>query len=343
MRLFQICGLVSLLLSACQPPVADPNNPGATRTPLVDNLVEDFKDLSIEFQELARPNYVEAWVDQLIVKAQPGADMPEIGRMRQGEVAAYLKQRTVRKSTFTLRDQRFTEPWILIKTKDSVMGWVHQGGVRFVERSLPELITQNPNFPAMRTRSMNGVPEANIPDKYLVTPGKQVGPIKLNTTEEDLITLFGPGQVARGVVNISPVTTEPGTLIFPNTTDELRITWKDEVRTKIKAVYLDRQSENWQTHQGLRVGMSLSDLCKANEGPLTFYGFNWEYAGTVNSWRSGKLAPFEKKFYIVLKPRSAQYAKPYLSRFAGNTIFSSNTQGVEKLDLVVSRIGVYLD
>ncbi|MEM6628278.1 MAG: SH3 domain-containing protein [Bacteroidota bacterium] len=332
------------LFAACVPPGNNPTNPNSPTLPAVDNLVEDFKDLSIEFQELTRPNYVESWVDQLIVKAQPGTNMPEIGRMREGEVATYLKQRTLRKSEFTLRGQRFHEPWILIKTKDSVMGWVHQGGVRFVEPGWLDALNPNARYPAVRTRSMDGTPAVNPEwEKYLISPGKRVGSIKLNTTEEQLVTLFGPGMVSRGTVNTSSVNREAATLIYPNSTDELYLTWKDENRTQVKAVYIDKQGGKWKTQEGLQIGMSLSDLCKINEAPISFYGLDWEYGGTVQSWKKGRLASYEKKFYVVLSPRSRQAAKEYLSKYSGNTVFSSNTVGVDKLDLVVSRIGVYLD
>ena len=315
------------LFTACTPPITDPNNPGSPTLPAVDNLVEDFKDLSIEFQELTRPNYVESWVDQLIVKSQPGTNMPEIGRMREGEVATYLKQRTLRKSEFTLRGQRFNEPWILIKTQDSVMGWVHQGGVRFVEPGFLDAFNPNARYPAVRTRSMDGVPANPEVNKFLISPGKSVGQIKESTTEEQLVTLFGPGMVSRGTVNTSTVNREAATLVYPNSTDELRLTWKDENRSQIKAVYVDKQGGKWKTKEGVQIGMSLTDLCKVNEAPITFYGLNWEYGGTIQSWKKGRLASYEKKFYIVLSPRTNQAAKEYGAKYAGNTVYSSNTVG----------------
>ena len=338
-----IIGILAMLLYSCEPPAGQPGIGGTATHTAVDNLVEGFKDLSIEFQELTRPGYVESWVDQLIVKAQPGENMPEIGRMREGEIATYLRQRTLRKFEYTLRGQRFNEPWILVKTKDSVMGWVHQGGVRFVQPKIVDLFDPNSQMPALRTRSMSITVTDPEEEMFMVKPGKQVGPIKLKTTEEELVTLFGPGNVSRGQVNTSSVNLEPATLIYPSTSNEIRVTWKDEARTQVKAIYIDQQGGKWKTPGGIRIGVSLTDLCKINEAPVSFYGLDWEYGGTVESWKKGRLASLNKKFYVVLRPRSPSSSQEQIKRYSGNKVFTSNTVGVEKLDLVVSRIGVYLD
>ena len=338
-----IIGILASVFYGCEPPTNQTGAGGNTVNPAVENLVEGFKDLSIEFQELTRPGFVESWVDQLIVKAQPGENMPEIGRMQEGEIATYLRQRTLRKFEFTLRGQRFNEPWILVKTKDSVMGWVHQGGVRFVQPKIVDLFDPNSQLPALRTRSMSITVTDPEEEMFRINPGKQVGPIKLTTTEEELVTLFGPGNVSRGQVNTSKVNMEPATLIYPSTSNEIRITWKNEERTRVKAIYIDQQGGKWKTAGGIRIGISLTDLCKINEAPVSFYGLNWEYGGTIESWKNGKLASLNKKFYVVLRPRSPAASQEHVKRYSGNKVFSSNTVGVEKLDLVVSRIGVYLD
>ncbi len=327
-------------INACAPPSTTTGGVSQPPDQVIENLVEDFQDLSVEFQELTKPNQVEAWVDQLIVKAQPGANMPEIAKMREGEIATYLKQRTLRKTEFKLRGQRYYEPWILIKTKDSVMGWVHQGGVRFIQPNvLTDLLAPDAQ---MRSRSIDGN-NSSTSNQALIIPGKQVGPIKLNTSEEELIRLFGPTQVQRGTVNTSSVNIEQCTIIFPNTNDELRITWKDQSRSEVKAVYVLRSNGKWYTDQGLKVGMDLLALTKVNENPVNFYGLNWEYGGVVDSWKNGVLSKYASKFYIVLAPYQPTANNMLFNKFTGNAIFSSNTEGVEQLDLVVSRIVVYLD
>ena len=345
LKIFSFSAL--LYIVGCAPPDTQQNIPGAEQLPngeLLNNLIDGAQELSIELQEVAKPNQVEAWVDQLIVKAQPGVKMPEVAKMREGEIATYLKQRTIRRSEFKLRGQRYYEPWILIRTKDSIMGWVHQGGVKFVEPDLVDLLKGNKPANNVQTRNLNpqarAIPE---PIDYSFIPGKKAGFIDLGTTEEGLIKEFGPNQVRRGTISTSSVNVEFCTILFPDSPDEVNITWKTEDRKKVKAIYFDKYLSNWKMNNGLKVGMSLLDLCKVNEAPLNFYGFNWEYGGTIESWQNGKMAAYQRNFYAVLNPRSGKFTGEQSRRFAGDKVFTSNTEGVDQLDLVVSRIVIYLD
>lgn len=347
--------MLLLTLAACEPPPSGQQSPGAglsTGNPqadqFVEGLIEGVSDLSVEFQELAKPNKVQAWVDKLIVKGQPGTNMPQVATMKEGEIATYLKQRTVRKSEFTLRGQRYYEPWLLIRTKDSIMGWVHEGGVRFVEEDLLSLLSggQSGGSATQRTRGLDSSPQPKATEEtmdFLMIPGQRVGPLKLNTSEEALLRLYGPGNVARSTVRTTGDKTEACTVLMAGTNNELRITWKDETRARIKAIYLDKPNSRWLSQQGLKVGMELFDLTKANKSPISFYGFNWEYSGTVSSYRNGVLGKSEKYFYAVLTPRNSQQAAGLLRNFQGDQVFSSNKEGIEQLDLVVSRLVIYLD
>jgi hypothetical protein len=348
--------LMLLLAAACEPPPSgqqapvsglSTGNPQADQ--LVEGLIEGVSNLSVEFEEMAKPNKVQAWVDKLIVKGQPGTNMPQVATMKEGEIATYLKQRTVRKSEFTLRGQRYYEPWLLIRTKDSIMGWVHEGGVRYVEEDLLSLLSGGQGGGAGATQRTRGMDSSQEPAAvsetrdFLIVPGQRIGPMKLTTSEEALIRLYGPGNVGRSTVRTTGTNTETCTVLMAGTNNELRITWKDETHARIKAIYLDKPNSSWLSAQGLRVGMGLMDLTKANKSPISFYGFNWEYGGTVSSYRNGVLGKYEKYFYAVLLPRNSQQAAGSLRNFQGDQIFSSNKEGIEQLDLVVSRLVIYLD
>ena len=341
-----LIGLLILGLSACQLP-SQQGKQGKQGLPQLDeqivgNIVEGIQDLSSEFQELSRPNKVQAWVSSLIVKSQPGKDMPQIGTMKEGETAEYLYQRTVRKTEFTLRGQRFIEPWILIRMQNGTMGWVHEGGVRFLAPNLQDLLSgPNPasnTNPAARTR---GIP-ANPAQNFLVTPGSKVGPITVNTSEMELVQLYGANNVGRGTVSAPEKGEIPCSIIMPGTKDELRITWKDDSRTKVKEVYINQSGGRWHTKQGLSVGLSLLELAKANKSPVNFYGFKWAYSGTVSSWRNGTLAPYDKYCYVVLSPDPRASAN-LVKKFTGNQVFTSNHPDLGPLNIHISRVVVYLD
>ena len=346
---FSLLLAISLAVFACEPP---PNGQGGqTGQPAlpniniddktIGNLVDGFNELSQEFTEMNRPAQCQAWVENLIIKAQPGKDMPQVGTLKEGEVVEYLYQRTVRKTEFKLRGQRFVEPWILIKTKDGLMGWVHEGGVRFVEANFLELLlgpVANPNA-NQRTRGPQAV--SNDASNHLIVPGKSVGPIKLTTSETELISIYGPGNVSRGSVTKPGGGQEACTIVGTGTAAEIRITWKSDQRDRIKAVYFLQPKSPWYTQQGLHVGMPWLDLIKSNQAPVSFYGFDWDYSGTISSWRGGKMARYEKYFYVVLQPQQAP--EVLMRKFQGNQVFTTNAEGVPGLNLAVQQIVVYLD
>ncbi len=341
--------MIGLLVTACAPPPG--SQPGSSNAPaqpsgqqVIQQISDGVGEMSTEYREMSRPGKVQAWVDNLIVKEQPGKEMPQVAIMKEGEMAEYLYQRTIRKTEINLRSQRFYEPWILIRTQAGVMGWVHEGGVKFVSPGMDALIGTNNTDPNARTRSMPGTPSAgDMARDFLIVPGKRLGAITLTTSETDLINLYGADNVGRSVVMSAGNKKEDCTVVFAQAREELRITWTDANRIKIKAIYLLYPNSKWVTAQGMQVGISLSELVKINHAPIAFYGFNWDYSGTIVSWKAGALFKYEKHFYAVVAPRKPQNVATLLEKFKGNKEFTSNTEGVENLDLYVERIVVYMD
>jgi hypothetical protein len=346
--------LLLLVFVGCQPPDAAKRNGDK---PIIPNspqeLIGVLNDATQEFQEMTKPNTVRSWVDNLKVKAQPGKDMPQVAIMKEGEEARYLFQRTMRKESYKLRDQSYHDSWYLIRTQDSVVGWVHGGGILFVRQDLADIFKPPQNRPAANQRTRSFVDDAQgtmSPEEqlererldFLVIPGERVGPIRVNTSEEELIRMYGPS-VARGQLKIFGKMENVNTL-FKGTPEALAIQWKDPVeRTQIKAVHIVGNDGKWHSYEGLQAGLSLLDLTKVNKSPVNFFGFNWEYAGVIDSYQKGILNKQKKFFYIVLAPRNRQAVKDFMPGFSGNKLFSSQTTGVDKLDLIVDSFVVYLD
>lgn len=334
-----------LLIQSCYPPnqpraEGEPAPSDVYTTPIVE-LIDAAEDLSVELKEKGLPDKVEAWVDDLIVTAQPGAEMPEVARMKTGETATYLHQRTLLRKEAVLRDQRFKARYILIQLSTGQMGWVHEGGIRYVypryQKVLDELIT---TATSTNQRTRGATPVLAPVDQRIIVPGIKVGPITKATSQEDLVEMYGGTQVG-----LSTITTPDGeegcTVVFPGEPSELRITWKDGDRTKIKAVYIEKTESTWFTREGLGVGLPMAEIAKVNKHPFRFYGFDWQYGGVIEDWKNGAISKYKGKFYGVMAPARADQGVP--SHMTGDKLISSNDAGIDALDLVLGRLVIYLD
>ena len=52
---------------------------------------------------------------------------------------------------------------------------------------------------------------------------------------------------------------------------------------------LDRESR-WQRGDGIRMGITLTELAQRNGAPVGFTGFDWDYGGSCCDWNGGALA-----------------------------------------------------
>lgn len=80
------------------------------------------------------------------------------------------------------------------------------------------------------------------------------------------------------------------------------VLYPDDPTRKIE-VYLDESGEHpdtlmvqgtathWALPNGLRVGLDTKALQELNGKPFKFYGFEWDYGGTIVNWNGGKLDP----------------------------------------------------
>lgn len=339
---------VILALPACYPPNQQAQQPGqptptgVNTQPIID-LIDAAEDLSTELKEKGLPNKVESWVENLIVTAQPGSGMPEIARMKVGEKATYLHQRTLLRKEAVLRDQRFKARYILIQLGSGQMGWVHEGGIRYVYPRFQKVIDEviaTATSANQRTRGGEAVAVLPAAEQRVVVPGIKVGPIRKNTSQEDIVEIYGGTQVGLSTVK-TPEGDEDCTVIFPGEPSELRITWKNAERTQIKAVYIDKRESTWFTREGLGVGLPLTEIAKVNQHPFSFYGLDWQYGGVIESWKSGSMSKYKKTFYGVIAP--AKSNTPVPSNFTGDKLISSNDSGTDAVELVLGRLVVYLD
>lgn len=333
-------GVLFMGTNSCQIPNPEGGtNPSTQVDPqTVQQITQGIEALTQDIETFAKPNQVEAWVDQLIVKSQPGKDMPQIGTMREGERAKYLYQRTVEQTEYKLRGQTFREPWILVQTQAGQMGWVHEGGVRYISPKFQQVVEEVLG-PAPNARSATPI-IADPAAARLVIPGQQVGAIKLNTSENELIQLYGAGRVGRSVVKNADGKSLDCTVVFPNSRDEIRVVYQSDARSRVKEIYIEQDDSPWYSQQGLAVGLPISELVKVNKAPISFAGFSGNYGGTVVNWRKGYISKYADHCYVVLQ---AKRTGKSLSVYQKSDTFTSNAPNLASLDIRVRRWVVYLD
>lgn len=49
------------------------------------------------------------------------------------------------------------------------------------------------------------------------------------------------------------------------------------------------EQPDWHSAEGIRMGSGLKDLLNVNGAKISFYGFGWDYSGSVTGYNGGKL------------------------------------------------------
>ena len=118
-------------------------------------------------------------------------------------------------------------------------------------------------------------------------------------------------------------------ILYPETSDELHITWKDAARTEILDIRFAEEGK-WKSKSGIKVGTSYEELNKINEKTISFYGFGWDYSGAV-LWNNGELE--NSGLRVFLSPEQAPENK-----FIGDQIIEPSPEEIKMLNLRVSSI-----
>lgn len=178
---------------------------------------------------------------------------------------------------------------------------------------------------------------------WLCEPGKRVGPITSKTTVEELMSFFGESNVQEALIPTGDGKTERGTVVFPEDPEgRLFIQWKYHNVSPSSVIV---EGTRWRTTKGFGIGSRLSEILRANGGPISFAGFGWEYAGYVMSWRGGALEAdhvLREQISLFLAPE-----QPYLpadfEAIQGDREFSSEQPETEMLNLHVNAMTIMLD
>ena len=140
---------------------------------------------------------------------------------------------------------------------------------------------------------------------WVCIAGERAGIVTSTTSEQELITQLGENVSAHDTIFGSEGFFAIGTILYKGTPNEAHIIWKDTLNFKnpasVEVGWVEPSNAakvQWHTNNGIKIGTTLLELEKLNEKPFRFYGFGWDYGGSVSDWNKGKLIDSDGKSYL---------------------------------------------
>ncbi len=162
-------------------------------------------------------------------------------------------------------------------------------------------------------------------------------------SEAELIEKFGKDNVTRNTQYYPEGMGEYiSTALYEGTPNEVIFSWSDDTLNfeGLLTVMVSRQNSLWTTQKGLRIGTSLKELEKINGKAFNFFGFEWDYAGTVD-WNDGILD--DRKTFCTLT-YIYDYGNPDIvlpeeyKALVGDHEISSSDENAQAVDITVNQI-----
>jgi hypothetical protein len=199
-------------------------------------------------------------------------------------------------------------------------------------QNAPENAAEAPSAVGNTTSAEDAAPWDRV-----VVPGERVGPITASTTHEYLVECLGEAALQYEEIKIGEGVTTVGPVVDLGPEAGLTVVWVDDSRQQVAEVR--EFGAAWTTPEGLGPGSSLADM-QAVLGTFEFYGFNWDYGGTV-LFDGTPLAEYQGLLFLRLQPLNRE--APELNSFIGDGAFSSEDPALAPLELVVDTMVVRLE
>lgn len=178
---------------------------------------------------------------------------------------------------------------------------------------------------------------------WQIVPGRSVGPIQKNTSEKDLVEIFGRQNVKQAEIDVGEGETRPGTILFPDDPQKkIFILWRDPAaRQGPESVSIRGKKTLWKTDRGITIGTPLKTVEKLNGRAFVMTGFGWDYSGTVLHSNGGRLGELgiesgddikDRTLLLRLAPAGALEGTPDYKAVLGDGKFSSDNPAMKKLN-----------
>lgn len=189
-------------------------------------------------------------------------------------------------------------------------------------------------------------------DNDLIIPGERVGFITADSTEESIKKHVSITEYQRVLHHIGEGICVHGSVLYPKTEKELYVMWKSDktqqecdkpwdgsgIFERPNYIVIMGRPTLWKTKEGITTGTSLETLEKINGKSFSFYGFEWDYGGRLDSWQEGRIPD---SLSVDLSYDSAIVNNGnYKGELAGSKVYFSDDPSAAPLAIYVDKIFV---
>ncbi|MFK7908862.1 MAG: hypothetical protein AB8B69_27285 [Chitinophagales bacterium] len=179
-------------------------------------------------------------------------------------------------------------------------------------------------------------------NEWLAIPNKSVGKITPNMTEADIIEAYGKAQVKRDSLHVGEGFYIQSTVVFANTPNELRIAWEEgKTFEKMTRIIVKKPATQWHTPEGLTIGSPLQKVIDLNDTHFNFWGFEWDYAGSVSSWEGGNFDGKGLGVRLAYQTERNQLDAQAMTTVIGDQEVSSSEPILKEMQVTVSELFFY--
>ena len=187
------------------------------------------------------------------------------------------------------------------------------------ETPLPEVVPAAPETAPAPAPATEAPPNPAESREWVA--GEFFGGIKKGTTDAEIKEIYGAANVKKGKQYLGEGEEINALIVYGGTADEFTVV-QAEGSKRITIV-----GKNWRSPEGIHIGTTLAELAKINGKPVTFYGFEWDYGGTITGWNGGKLRNLED--HAVLRLAFPEVG--YEESLAGDSEFTTDNPAAKRM------------
>lgn len=168
---------------------------------------------------------------------------------------------------------------------------------------------------------------------------KHIGEINFEDNPKSLVNKFKAEQISTDSLFLEGMFQEVITIIDLGKPTEIKIRWNEN--NQIKIIEIEHPQSPYRFSNGLKIGSTLKDLVTINKKEISFYGFGWDYGGTISGFNNGTIQEDLPCFGGVLTRKSNEQSD--FKKLSGDRIFKSDSPDVNAQQIYLSKIRISLN